>query len=326
VNLRPVVRASAPIAVAASLGLLLTACGSSKSPSATPSASPSSTASPVATGCDAKPGAASDAVTVTGAYGKTPTVAVKGALSSPSLQRTVAIKGSGAQSVSGDTVNAHLSLFDATGKKIVAEDAKVPLSSTVRPVFVDALSCVNYGSRTVVTAPASQIYGASLPAGVKATDTLILVTDVESKYTAPPPPKPAAWKTQLPTVTFGTDGKPKVKLQGKPMAAWSLEVLKQGTGAVVQPGASVTVFYQGINWNTGKVFDQNFGGTAATFSTAGGVIPGFGDAIIGQKVGTRFIVTMPPKLGYGTNKNDPNARGLGGQTLVFVIEIVKTGS
>lgn len=319
-NLRPVVRATAPIAVAASLTLTLAACGSSAK---TPKASKTGTsASPTAgLGCDMKPGSVSNAVTVTGAYGKTPAVTIKGTLKATTVQRTIAIKGTGALSVTGDTVNAHLSLFDGTGTKVVDQDAQVPLGNSVRPVFRDALTCVAYGSRTVLTAPASQVYqGSALPAGVKAGDTLILVTDVESKYTRP---SPAVWKTQVPTVTFNAKGVPTVKLVGAPMKQWAIKVLKQGTGAVVQSGESVTLNYQGTNWDAHKMFQQTFGSQPYT-GQSDQFIPGFTGAIIGQKVGTELIVTIPPADGYGATKSASNP--LAGQTLVFVVQLLKAGT
>ncbi|MGN6721294.1 MAG: FKBP-type peptidyl-prolyl cis-trans isomerase [Marmoricola sp.] len=326
-NLRPVLRASAPIAVAATLTLTLAACGSSaKTPNASkssPSASPSADAG---NGCNVKPGSVSNAVTVSGAYGKTPTVTVKGALKATSVQRTITIKGTGPLSVTGDTINAHLSLFDGTGKKIVDQDAQVPLGNTVRPVFRDALTCVAYGSRTVVTAPASQVYqGGQLPAGVKAADTLILVTDIKSKYTPPAPPKPAAWTTQVPTVTFNSKGVPSVKLNGKPINQFAMKILRQGTGPVVKNGDSATVNYYLMNWTTGKFLQSSFGTSQPfQFSTSGGAVTGFTGAVVGQKVGTRLVVVLPPKYAYGEKASAQNT--LGGQTLVFVIEILKAGS
>lgn len=40
---------------------------------------------------------------------------------------------------------------------------------------------------------------------------------------------------------------------------------------------------------------------------------------MGQKVGSTIIVVIPPELAYGT---DPQAHQLGGQTLVFLIDIL----
>jgi peptidylprolyl isomerase len=47
-------------------------------------------------------------------------------------------------------------------------------------------------------------------------------------------------------------------------------------------------------------------------------VKGFTEALIGQKVGSTLLVSIPPELAYGT---DPNAHQLGGQTLLFVIQI-----
>jgi len=48
------------------------------------------------------------------------------------------------------------------------------------------------------------------------------------------------------------------------------------------------------------------------------VITGFAAAIVGQKVGSTVLVSIPPDLAYGT---DPAKHELGGQTLVFLIHI-----
>lgn len=333
-NLRSIVRASAPIALAATTALVLSACGSSSDDSSKPSAGSTASASPTASAsttpvstadaCSLKPGAASDAITVTGELGQVPTVKVNGAPNATTIERAVPIKGAGEEVASGDTVNAYLSMFNGAGKKIADGAAKVPIDNTVTPVFLDALTCVTYGSRSVVAAPASSMYtDAQLPTGIKSTDTIIIVADIVSKYTVPAPPKPAAWTEQVPTVTFDAAGTPTLKLTGAPLATFALKVLREGTGSVVKSGDSVTVNYQGTNWNTGKIFDQSYGKAPATFKTDE-VVQGFGGALVGQKVGTRLVVTMPPDLGYGAAASKDNP--LAGQTLVFVIEIIKTAS
>ena len=51
------------------------------------------------------------------------------------------------------------------------------------------------------------------------------------------------------------------------------------------------------------------------------MIQGFGAALVGQKVGTKLIVTIPPQYAYGT---DTAGGELAGQTLVFLVEIMDT--
>jgi peptidylprolyl isomerase len=52
-----------------------------------------------------------------------------------------------------------------------------------------------------------------------------------------------------------------------------------------------------------------------------GVIEGFAAAIVGQRVGSQVLVSIPPVYGYG-EAGDGNTSPLAGQTLVFLIDIV----
>lgn len=127
----------------------------------------------------------------------------------------------------------------------------------------------------------------------------------------------------FPTVTVDDTGKPTVTIpETAPPNATKVAVLKQGDGPVVADGDSVTVQYQGVNWNTKKVFDQSWGREPATFTTSG-VIKGFQDALIGQKVGSQVIAIIPPQDGYGPT-GQPSAGIKGTDTLVFVIDILAT--
>jgi peptidylprolyl isomerase len=83
----------------------------------------------------------------------------------------------------------------------------------------------------------------------------------------------------------------------------------------------VTVQYQGINWTSGEIFDESWGGGAANFTTDG-VIEGFGAAMVGQTVGSRVVVIIPPDQGYGPSGGNPNAGISDTDTLVFVIDIL----
>jgi FKBP-type peptidyl-prolyl cis-trans isomerase len=134
---------------------------------------------------------------------------------------------------------------------------------------------------------------------------------------------PQEWKKNPPTVKFNAKGKPKLTLPGtKPPADLLLKVLKPGTGDVVKAGDTVTLDYQGTSWDTGKIFDQSYGKQPASFATDQ-VVEGFGAALVGQKVGTKLVVSIPPKYAYGEKGA---GQQLSGQTLVFVIDIQKTAA
>jgi hypothetical protein len=127
----------------------------------------------------------------------------------------------------------------------------------------------------------------------------------------------------FPVVSFGANGVPVVVIpETDPPVQTSLDVLQPGEGATVQDTDTVTVQYQGVNWSTGDVFDQSYGGEPVSFSTDG-VIEGFRKALVGQKVGAQILAVIPPADGYGAS-GQPSAGISGTDTLVFVIDILDT--
>jgi FKBP-type peptidyl-prolyl cis-trans isomerase len=97
-------------------------------------------------------------------------------------------------------------------------------------------------------------------------------------------------------------------------------VIKSGDGpAVKNDGDLVTVYYKG-SLITGKVFDQTKDGAPAQFP-AGGLIPGWVEALKLMKTGDSWELVLPSELGYGSD-------GAGDaippdQTLVFTMTLVK---
>lgn len=318
----PSLRRTAPVALLAAGALLLAGCGSDSNKNADAKSTESASAS--ATGCDIKSGKASDAVKVTGEFGKTQTATFAKPLKAEKLERTVVAEGDGDKTADGDEVDTVVSAYLGTDGKALGTQ---PLTLTVGDAsiikaFAAGVECVPFGSRVVVAVPAEEMYGkeGNAQAGIKATDTVVIVTDVIGKKKAL---VPQAWTSNVPKVKFDASGKPTVTLPaGKPEADLRLKVLEEGKGETVKAGDQVTVDYQGTSWDTKKIFDQSYGKAPATFGTAQ-VVPGFGAALVGQKVGTKLIVTIPPKYAYGEKGSGQN---LAGETLVFVIEIKSTTS
>ena len=277
-----------------------------------------------ADGC-ATSGSASDSVKVTGDFGKEPKVEFDEKLSVENTQRSVVIEGTGDPAELGSELSLDLTLYDvATSTQLIPYSGEAQALTLDRAAvlsgIVDSLNCSREGDRVVGVIPPSRAFGANgqPDLGIAADATLLFVFDIV-KISAPP--EASAWTENVPEVTRDAEGKPTVTLP-KVDAPTELQlvVLEAGDGAVVGRGDNVTINYQGTSWNTGKIFDQSFGGEPATFST-GGVIKGFEAALVGQKVGSTVMVVIPPELGYGT---DPKAHDLGGQTLVFLIDIKDT--
>lgn len=282
-------------------------------------------------------GPVSDSVDVTGDFGGELSLTLAEPLEVTDVQRTVAIEGTGDGAVEGQTVNARYTVFDgATGDVFERGSdlsaAPVPFvndPSLYSTGIIAALSCSTPGSRVVTVMPAVEAFGQNVAAlGLEESSVIVLVLDVDSVEETVVPELPEAPEAvtverdaalTAPAVDLST-AVPTVTLpEGAPPAEFQLEVLVPGDGEPVPAGATVTVDYHGVSWDTAEVFDSSYArGQSATFSTDG-VIEGFRDALVGQAVGSTLVATIPPAMAYGT---DPAAHRLGGQTLVFVVHIV----
>jgi peptidylprolyl isomerase len=101
------------------------------------------------------------------------------------------------------------------------------------------------------------------------------------------------------------------------------KVLVHGSGAALTAGQRLMVQYEGVDWNTGKVFDSSFArGQIASFVLgSGSVISGWNTGLAGAHVCDRVLLVLPASAAYGA-KGVPAAGIGGGNTLVFVIDIV----
>ena len=125
----------------------------------------------------------------------------------------------------------------------------------------------------------------------------------------------------LPQITRAESGAPSVAFDGAAMPdALVVEVLEAGDGAAVVEGQSITVHYTGWLWDGAK-FDSSWDrGEPISFVIArGSLIDGWVDGLVGQPVGSKVLLVVPPEAGYG-------ARGMGpipgGSTLVFAVDVM----
>lgn len=285
-------------------------------------------------------GSNSSKVKVTGKFGAEPKVTFTKGLNTTKTERSVVIDGKGAVAKANGTVEVDYTAYDgASGKKIDATTYKKGSTSSfqlkdssILPGMIKGLQCSPAGSRVVAVIPPADAFKAAGSAGlgVKGTDSLIFVFDVV-KVTAPvkvlPKADGAAQKpvASLPTVTLAANGEPTITVpKASAPTSLTIEDLKKGTGTTVKAGDTVTVHYTGVVWDTGKVFDSSWSrGAPASFATTG-VIPGFGKALVGQKVGSQVIAVIPPADGYGSTAPPNQTAITATSTLVFVVDILAT--
>lgn len=187
------------------------------------------------------------------------------------------------------------------------------------------------GSRVLVAVPPKEAFGdaGNSRIGVAGQDTVLFLVDVIAATTplttaagTPVPPRPG-----LPTVTMGKDTKTPAKItvpKTDPPKSLVAQLLVDGRGAVVKAGQTLRVSYTGVIWKDGRQFDSSAttdNGYASFPIGVGQVITGWDKALVGKKVGSRVLVVVPPKEGYGATGQQ--AAGITGtDTLVFVVDIL----
>lgn len=309
-------RRGAPLALIAASSLVLVGCAGGSGDE-----KKSETSANAADCTEYTSGSASDDVTVAGDLGaEALTAEFTAPVEAKKIERTIVTPGDGDVTAVGDTVNVQITIFNGTsGESTFSQPAAMPVGDdTVLEAFLAGFECVPVGSRVVTVVPSADLFGGegNEQLGLAAGDSAVIVTDVIDTVA---PVTPVEWTENPADVVFNGEEPPTLTLPGaEPPAELLLAVLEEGDGAVVGDGDSVTINYQGTSWNTGEIFDQSYGKEPATFATTG-VIPGFGAAMVGQKVGSKLVVSIPPKDAYGEEGADHE---LAGQTLVFVIEII----
>ena len=127
----------------------------------------------------------------------------------------------------------------------------------------------------------------------------------------------------MPTVEGAKGAKPVLAFpEGGAPEGLQVQVLDAGDGPVVEAGDHIVCHYLG-QCSNGRVFDNSYDrGRPLDFQIGvGAVIRGWDDGLVGQRVGSRVLLSIPSELGYG-ERGVPQAGIKGGDTLVFVTEIL----
>ena len=261
-----------------------------------------------------------DKVTVTGNVGSKPTVTFETAFVGDSEAHLVLVPGTGEEVKAGQRVTAdYVAISGNDGSELDSTYGKTPQrivldkNSLLAPVY-DAMVGQKVGARVLVSADVTESQGTWILFVFDITGT----QDVPTSASGTPVTPPAG----LPVVTI-VDGVPTITPPtGTPPTTLVSQVLIKGDGPVITSGQTVLMQYTGMIWASGKVFDSSWGSGAVDFPVGvGQVIPGFDEGLVGQTVGSRILLVIPPDKGYGTQGN-AQAGIAGTDTLIFVVDLL----
>ena len=193
--------------------------------------------------------------------------------------------------------------------------------------FVSGLVGKSVGDRVLIAIPPKDGYGqqGQPDAGIKGTDTLVFVIDVKDAYKplaqakgeAVAPPK------DLPVVKTDAKGVPSAVTVPKTPAPKKLvaQPLIKGEGEKVDAKSTINFHYVGANWRTGKEFDSSWkAGSYQSLPLAQTPVKGLSEGLVGQTVGSRVLLVLPPDKGFGQDLPQTDVKKT--DTVVFVIDIL----
>ena len=276
-----------------------------------------------------------EGVTVSGDFGEEPTVETTDAFGVEEATSAEILVGDGDALADDAVVQAKIAIFDNEGELVQGNyegdtTERIDLSQGNAP-WLGELVGAHIGSRVAVALPVAEVVGpqGAPQAGLEAEESMLFLVDVleeaepplegpEGEAVDPPANAPTVVgdKGTVTAIDFSNAPKtPPAKLQVIPLI--------EGEGPEVAANQQVTVDYFGAVWGNGKKpFDSSFErGEPATFQLSeGGLIAGWVEGLQGVKVGSRVMLVIPPKLGYGKAGSGEDIPG--DATLVFVIDVL----
>lgn len=275
-------------------------------------------------------------VTATGLFGKPPTVTIPKVVPGAKLMVKTLIQGTGAPLTKADAMVANFELYfwqgtSSTLKANTFSTTPTVIGGSMLPGLETALIGQKIGSRVLAVIPPAQGYGTAgnSQLGITASTTLVFVIDMIKSYSDTAEAAgtqvsngggilPAVTATQgtAPTLAFPSSGPP---------SALVTRTLVKGNGPKIVKGDYVVAQYVGYIWRTKKPFGSSWSsGTPFGFilgATPEQVIPGWDKALVGQTVGSRVELSIPPAEGYGA-AGQSQAGITANDTLVFTVDII----
>jgi len=295
-----------------------------------------------------------EAFEVSGEVGSSPEVTWNARMEAGDAETEVLTEGDGAELAEGDNVLVNyyigngftreptldtysedqVPVYFPVGGEVPQPASAQPTNAQVARYLLDTFVAEQVeigdtvGTRKVTTVSSADILGvAGSDLDIGNEDALMMVIDVDSVVRTKPDGSPIkarpAW---VPGITFSDRLPSALDFDGvaAPDGTLKSQVLYAGEGPNVAANDLIVVNYLGQVYDAAKPFDASYG--ADPFSTVlgqGAVIKGWDQALEGVPVGSRVMLQIPPKLGYGKDGSGEDIPG--GSTLYFVIDVLAAG-
>lgn len=275
-----------------------------------------------------------DAFSISGELGAPPEIDWESQMDADDIETKTIVEGDGAEVTEGDQVIFNFTVGNGfTEQQTFSTYDEEPSGQTVTvgseelpEIFNAALEGHPIGSRVAVVASAEEAFGerGNPQLGIGNSDPVVLVIDLASVVLDKPAGEQVKAPAWVPKIVFEKGEPTGFDFAGAPEPTDALQAaaLIEGEGPEVTKGQTIVVNYLGQVYGGDKPFDESY--SKEPFSTGiglGAVVKGWDQALVGQTVGSRVVMAIPPKLGYGEEGNE--GAGISGtDTLYFVVDIL----
>ena len=295
------------------------------SESATPTDDPTGTETPIP---HPTPSTTMAGVSATGGFGEEPEVTVPDPWAITTTQWQVLVQGTGSVVATTGLVQANYYgvnartgvVFDEsyTGGKPVTLDMR-----QIIPGWIKACTDQKVGSRLLVAITGADGYdsiGGNESVGIEIDDTLVFVIDiVQTEIPVSTGTPVTVTNPDLPTVE-GESDHPTLNIPSQEAPTeLVVQTLIKGQGPTVVAEDSIEVNYVEYVWATKSLVRQTYGYSPLT-DLLSSTIPGWKEALVGQTVGSRVLLIVPPDKAYP--EGNPDLGVAKGSTMVYLIDIM----
>jgi peptidylprolyl isomerase len=282
-------------------------------------------------------------VAVSGDFGKEPTVTFDGRVERKTTEYETLVEGSGPEVKEGDTVflnyyqgNGYTQTKAASSYDKGQQPFMLEVTKDLFKAFHDGIVGHTAGSRVQVLATPKDAFGGNgnPDVGIGNADSVVLVIDIMDLVRKAPVGAESQLPAGLPTLTE-KDGKPTAFDFSKAAKSAGPKLrtvtLVEGDGpAIAKKGSQVALRYLGQVWGAKKSFDSNYAAAGPGFpnqqggidpaTIPGALIDGWNKGLVGVTAGSRVMLVIPSKLGYGEKGSGKQIKP--GDDLVFVVDVL----
>ncbi|MGH4035131.1 FKBP-type peptidyl-prolyl cis-trans isomerase [Actinomycetota bacterium Odt1-20B] len=275
--------------------------------------------------------------TVSGEFGKRPTVVMPKLPAPKQARMTVLKEGDGPVTRKGQVIVTDVDMRLWESGKPLMDTYRLEQPTTavldgkhVARTWDQSLIGRKAGSRVLLVSPATHGFGPNgmAPAQVKPSDHMVLVFDViggyDPKQQVSGGSSASGAASAHPAVSVRPGQEPVLSDWGPAPKKFAARTLVAGTGPELKPGQRMVVQFSGVEWGKKGSFNSTYrrSGPNGFLLKDRALLPGWYEGLTGRRVGSRVLLTVPAGHRPGFTHTDGGLAAPKNRPVAYVVDIL----